>query len=473
MKRKFNASLITASLFAGVVLLPFQNLGFAEGTVSRETESRDTVAQGIESQVDEYIGAHMRGGNFSGSILVARNGQVLMSKAYGMANYEHDVPNTPHTKFEIGSMSKPFTAMAITILQEKGLLGFDDPLSKFIPDFPDGEKITIHHLLTHTSGVPVLSGIPDFKNLLRIKKPLEETIKKLKMMPMVFTPGEDYQYSNSGYILLGYIIEKVSGESYGDFLEENIFNPLDMKNTGYDDPVTVVKHRAEGYTPGSKNGLSNADYEDLTSIRGAGSLYSTAEDLYRWDRALYTEKLVNKSTLEKMFTPPIERHYGYGWVVSKRFDRKMIWHDGSTLGFQTYIARFVDDNICLIIMSNFLHTPMPKIRKDLAAIVFGEEYELPELRKIAEVDPALYKSYVGKYALENEDVITVLTENDRLFAETLAFPSRFEIFPESDTRFFLKIREGVAMTFVKNEKGEVGEFILHWGDSDIPGKRIE
>jgi CubicO group peptidase (beta-lactamase class C family) len=458
VKQKFNTLLLIVSLFAGLVSLTFHNLCFA---------------QNIESQVDAYIGAHMRCDYFSGNVLIARDDQVLINKSYGMANYEHDVPNAPHTKFQIGSMSKPFTAMAIMILQETGLLSVNDPLSKFIPDFPDGDKITIHHLLTHTSGVPALASIPDFEKTIKIKTPLKDTIEKLKKMPMLFVSGDEYQYSNSGYLLLGDIIEKTSGKSYGEFLKENIFDPLDMKNTGLDDPITIVKHRAEGYTPDGGNKLRNADYEDLTSIRGPASLYSTVEDLYRWDRALYTEKLVKKSALKGIFTPPTDRHYGYGWVISKQFDHKMIWHDGSTLGFQTYMCRFVDDNACLIILSNFANAPMAKIRKDLAAILFGEEYELPEIREIARVDPAIYDTYVGKYELENEDVITVIKENDRLFAETLSFPTRFEIFPESETKFFLKIREGVAMTFVKDGNGEVKEFILHWGEIDVPGRRIE
>jgi len=456
LKQNHNVHLITVFLIT--VLVSYQNHVFS---------------QDIQSRVDEYIGAYMKMGNFSGSVLIAKDDRVLVNKAYGMADYEHEILITRHTKFQIGSMAKQFTAMAIMILQERGMLSVNDPLSKYISHFPNGERITIHHLLTHTSGVPALEDIPDFKKITKIKTPLEETIETLKKKEILFAPGEEYQYSNSGYMLLGYIIEKASGGSYGNFLKDNIFDPLDMKDSGFDDPITLVKHRADGYAPNGRDGLANADYFDLTSIRGAGTLYSTVEDLHKWDRSLYTEKLINKRSMETIFTPPPKRHYGYGWVISKRFDHKMIWHDGNSSGFQAYIARFVDDDACLIVLSNFIHTPMVKIRKDLAAILFGEKFDLPESYKIAEVDPIIYDAYIGKYALVNGDTITVTKENERLFIETLAMPMRIEIFPESETKFFVKIRENTGMTFIKDENGEVKDFVLHFSGSDIRGKKVE
>lgn len=431
-------------------------------------------ANDLVPEIDKYISAHVELGNFSGSVLIAKNGEILFEKSYGLANYEFDVPNTTQTRFEIGSMAKPFTAMGIMMLQKQGLLKVSEPLTKFIPDYPSGEKITVHHLLTHTSGLPDLMSIPNIRELTKSKTPLETTIEKLKKQPMAFSPGTEYRYCNAGYVILGYVIEQVSGQSYGDFLRENIFEPLKMNNTGFNDPRTVVKNRAVGYTATQGEGnLANAEYEDLSSVRGSAGLYSTVEDLYRWDRALYTEQLVNEQTLDQIFTPSEGRRYGYGWVISQRFDHKMIWHDGTTTGFQSYIARFVDDDACLIVLSNFVHTPMPTIRKDLAAILFGEAYELPVAQEIAAVDPAIYDAYVGQYHLENEDTITITKDGEHLFGESLAAPTKFELFPKSDTEFFVKMKEGVGFTFRKNEKGTVEQLILHWGSHDIPGRKIE
>lgn len=436
--------------------------------------SGDSIrAQDIASMMDEYLQAHVQQGNFSGTVMVAKNGVVAFSKSYGMANYEYDVPNTPQTKFQIGSMTKSFTAMAIMILAERGLLSYDDALAKYMPDFPGGNDITIHHLLTHTSGIPRLEDIPDYKTLMVKNIPLEEIIRKLYDLPAEFAPGDDYSYSNSGYMILALIIETVSPQPYGAFLKAHIFDPLGMNNTVLADYRALIKNRAAGYTSAGNDGPENADYENLFNFRGPGGIYSTAEDLYRWDRALYTDKLLDRRSLEKAFTVPEGRRYGYGWVISERFGHTMIWHDGTSLGFQSYMARFPDDDACIIILSNFVGAPMSSIRKDLAAILFGEPYELPKASSPISVDPALYGLYAGKYKLENDDLITITRENDRLYGEALSAPMKFELFPVSQDHFSVKIREGVGFTFQKDHTGQYNLIVLHWGSKDIPGQRIE
>jgi len=244
----------------------------------------------------------MKLGNFSGSVLIAKGDEVLVRKGYGLANIEIDVPNTPKTKFRLGSVTKQFTAMAILQLQEDELLSVNDPLSKFIPDYPEGDKITIHHLLTHTSGIPNLTDFPELEKIKKIKTPIEEIIKIFKNEQLEFAPGEKHQYSNSGYTLLGYIIEKASGKTYEEYLKENIFIPLNMKDSGYDHYNTVLLNRASGYSPG-KDGIVNAKYIDMSIPFGGGCLYSTVGDMYLWDRALYTDKLLSESSLNEMFTP--------------------------------------------------------------------------------------------------------------------------------------------------------------------------
>lgn len=427
------------------------------------------VAQDIESKVDEYIEAHIKMGNFNGSILIAKGEKVLVCKGYGMANIEHDVLNTPKTKFRLGSVTKQFTAMAIMQLQEKGLLSVNDPLTKFIPDYPNGDKITIHHLLTHTSGIPNITDLPDLQKIKTIRSNVEKTIELFKKRPLEFTPGERYKYSNSGYVLLGYIVEKVSGKSYEDYLKENIFAPLNMRNSGYDHHSTIIKDRAAGYSPG-ENGLLNAEYIDMSIPHGGGALYSTVEDMHRWDRALYTEKLVKKISLNKMFTP-FKNNYGYGWRIAKEFNRKCIRHAGGIEGFKTQISRYIEDNACIIVLSNFVHARVKDISRDLAAILFGEKYEIPSERKIGKVDPGIYNAIVGIYEFEPDNILNITKDNNRLFVAPPGQP-KLEIFPESDTKFFLKALDA-EITFIKNEKGEVTKLIFHIGGKDMPAKKIK
>ena len=427
------------------------------------------TAQDIETKVDEYINAHMKLGNFSGSVLIAKGDEVLVRKGYGLANIEIQASNTPETKFRLGSVTKQFTAMAIMLLQEDGLLSINDPLSKFIPDYPDGDKITIRNLLTHTSGIPNLTDFPELEKIKKIKTSVEEVIEIFKNEPLKFTPGEKYQYSNSGYTLLGYIIEKVSGKTYEKFLNENIFIPLNMEDSGYDHYNTVLLNRASGYSPG-KDGVVNAKYIDMSIPFGGGCLYSTVEDMYLWDRALYTNKLLNESSLNEMFTP-FKDDYGYGWYISDILNRKCIRHSGGIEGFTANISRYVNDDVCIVVLSNFENAPINDISKGLAAILFEEEYELPGERDIVTLDPDIYKSYVGTYEFGPDNLLNITIDNDRLFIAPPGQPE-VEIFPESETTFFVKAFDA-EITFIKNEKGEVTELIFHAGGNDIPAKKIK
>ncbi len=350
---------------AGIVFVISLFLLFPALNTARDTQT-------LQSKVDEYINRKME--KFSGSILIARKGKVLVSKGYGMANFEHDIPNTPQTKFRIGSVTKQFTATAIMQLQEKGLLNVDDPLKKYIEDYPNGEKITLHHLLTHTSGIVNVSSIPEHRMNLMFPTPVEKTILLFKDKPLEFPPGEKFKYCNSGYHLLGYIIEKVTGKSYEEFLEENIFQPLNMMNSGFDRNRTILKNRASGYAHDDNNVLINAPYINAPVTFSAGGLYSTVEDMYIWDRALYTEKILKKSSFDKMFTP-FKGNYGYGWRIDKILNHECIHHAGGHYGFQANIARYVDDDVCVIILSNMVPIRTRILLKDLTALVFGEKDE--------------------------------------------------------------------------------------------------
>ena len=272
-----------------LTLLLFVNSAFAQTDVQKAAK--------IDSILQIYTQKNM----FCGSVMVSKKGKMLLNKGYGMANYNYDVPNSNLTKFKLASVSKQFTAMLIMILEERGKLSTDDKLSKYIPDYPQGDKVTIHNLLTHTSGIPDFTRLPIFDSIMTQQFTLEQEIKLFKDKKFDFEPGTKYQYSNSGYLLLTYIIEKASGKSYGDFVQESIFVPLGMKNSGLYDNKEVLKNVACGYT--SNDGkLENVQYIDMSIPAGAGALYSTIDDMFLWDQSWYTEKLVKSKHGKNAYT---------------------------------------------------------------------------------------------------------------------------------------------------------------------------
>jgi len=335
-------------------------------------------AQKIADKVDEYMNAAVKNDQFSGSVLVAKDGSPFVSKGYGMANYELNVPNTPKTVFRIASLTKQFTAMAIVQLQERGKLNVGDSICRYLEDCPSAwQPVTIRHLLTHTSGIKNYSSLPDWDDRIsRLPYTRTEFVKVFRDIPLQFSPGEKFAYSNSGYYLLGLIIERVSGKRYQEFLRENIFGPLAMKNSGYADPPTLIPNRATGYYWAS-NSFVNAPLLNLKLSFAGGGIYSTTEDMLLWDKALYTEKLVSRKSLEEIFTPFLGG-YAYGWRIVKMHGRTMAGHSGSFDGFSTFIARFPSERTTIIVLSNSDRTSAAKVSKDIAAIVFGDSYELPK-----------------------------------------------------------------------------------------------
>src|SRR5437762_9724935 len=242
-------------------------------------------------KLDKLISAYSENGQFNGSVLVAEKGIIIYKKGFGLANVEWNIPNQPDTKFRLSSVNKQFTAMLILQLVAKNKLKLDVPISTYLPDYPkkNGDILTIHHLLTHTSGIPSYTDFPFFRDMMRDAYSPEEIVNLFADSALEFTPGEKFEYSNSGYILLGYIIEKITGKSYEQELQSKIFTPLKMNNTGYDHNSTVIKNRASGYNRIGTT-FQNANYIDMSVPFSAGGIYSTVEDLYLWDQALYTEK---------------------------------------------------------------------------------------------------------------------------------------------------------------------------------------
>jgi CubicO group peptidase (beta-lactamase class C family) len=335
------------------------------------------VTNTLAARIDQY----MQGlAGWGGTILVAQKGEVLISQGYGLADRENDVPNTSQTKFAIGSMTKAFTAMAIMMLQERGQLTVQDPICKYISDCPTAWKpITIHQLLTHTSGIHDYGDavLPVQKNITPCQEfTLEEAMAIAEALPQDFAPGTQYSYSNTGYYLLGAVIEKVSGESYETFIQQNIFQPLGMSETGYDRFITIVKNRASGYSIDQNGDIVNALRGDVSQEYAAGGLYSTVGDLYKWDQALYTDRLVSKETLATIFTSmvtiPDIGGYGYGWAISQQSGHRVIWHNGLVSGFVSQINRYPDDQVTIIVLTNMDTEKPNEITNALADMVLVE-----------------------------------------------------------------------------------------------------
>jgi CubicO group peptidase (beta-lactamase class C family) len=455
--------LICAYVFSLSVFIT-SNFGQADSQAFAKNE------KGLETQINAYVKPYLDVGGFNGSVLIAKKGKVLLSKGYGMANYELGVPNTAQSKFHIASVSKTFTAAAVMLLEERGLLKVSDSLTKFIPDYPNGDKITVHHLLTNTSGIANINDFPEYDAWSKFSHTPKDLIRKFKNKPLDFNPGErGYTESNSNYNLLAFIIEKLSGKSYGEFLEENIFAPLNMKDSGHDNrPEAVLKNRASGYVPTGVSEIKNAPFLDWSIKTGNGSIYSTVEDLYKWDRSLYTEKILKKATIEKTFRE------GYGWFDSKRFNRRAIRMNGRSPGFQSEIQRYVDDDICVIVLGNNYAPTASLVAGGLAAIMLGEKYEIPKLAKPIKLDPKIFDAYVGRYQFGSDffvpgGIYTLEKRDDQLFLTTVGLNDILT--PQSETEFFDRAFWAMII-FVKNAKGEVTSLIWRYGGRDYKANKL-
>jgi CubicO group peptidase (beta-lactamase class C family) len=312
-----------------------------------------------QQEIDRLVTKYHQLRQFNGSVLVADEKGVILKKGYGSANFEWQVPNTPDTKFRIGSITKQFTSMIIMQLVAEGKLKLEDKLTTHLPDYREdtGDRITISQLLNHTSGIPSYTSLPAFfQNESRNPYKVSDFVKKFCSGDLEFEPGTQWAYNNSGYFLLGAIIEKLTGQTYAQALQQRILDPVGMKNTGYDVSATVLPKRASGYESGL-GGLVNASYLDMTIPYAAGSLYSTVEDLYLWDRALYLDKLLPAPLKQQMFTPGMEQ-YAHGWFVEpfKLNDDKTevatIGHGGGINGFSTLFIRAPERKEVVVLFDN-------------------------------------------------------------------------------------------------------------------------
>ncbi len=522
----------------------------------------------LPADYDKVLSEQFKPGETGCAVLVARDGQVIYRKAFGMADLELNVPMRPEMVFRIGSITKQFTAIAILQLMEQGKLSLQDQITKYIPDYPmHGHSITIEHLLTHTSGIKSYTNVPEFESMVRTDMTPEEVIEKIKPLPMEFAPGTKWNYNNSGYFLLGYIIEKVSGLKYAEYLQENFFVPLGMTSTLYGDDTRIVMNRASGYQPGG-NGTVNADYMSMTIPYSAGSIMSTVDDLYKWNRALLGHKLVKKETLDKAWTgyrlaDGEDTHYGYGWFMSEIQGSPTIEHGGGINGYlsasiylpreDVFVALFSNNNAkapefsAIRLAALAIGKPVPAteiviseealkeydgiyvnekgtemtilladgklsivrpggsrrkmmpVEKDRfilenslmfatfsrddsgkvisvktddrgEAVKWTRTDKKTEVKKEKFLPEELLDKYVGEYQIQPGFIIAFTREGNRLFTQATG-QGKFEIFAETETKFFLKVVDA-QVEFVADPDGKVNKMILYQGGQTIEGKRV-
>lgn len=434
-----------------------------------------TVGELFGQSVAERMGTYLQlltdDERFNGSVLVARGDQVLFSQGYGAAAIEYGIPITPATKFRIGSITKQFTAMAVMQLVEQGEIDLEASIVEYLPDYPEnpGKKVTIHHLLNHSSGIPSYTGMAEImKHRGSLEEAPEDFIKNFWEKELEFEPGSTFKYNNSGYYLLGMIIEQVSKIPYDEYVKKNIFEPLGMKNSGYEHYRDVIPNLAEGYA-------AVGDYPEkaghiVTDIAGAaGALYSTTEDLLIWHRALLAKKMISEAGYEKMFTPYL-KEYGYGWGIEERFGQTVYAHSGGIDGFRSMGILLPEEKLSVIVLANLESTNSVGVAQDLAKMYLGEEVEMPEEQKAVEVATDILDKYVGTYNLFPGFDLKI----ERKGGQLMIHPTNQDvspIFPESETVFFSRM-VNAKLEFVADEDGIVNKVILHQNGSH-PGKRVK
>jgi CubicO group peptidase (beta-lactamase class C family) len=409
------------------------------------------------------------------AVIAVKDGKTVFRKAYGMANLELGVPLSPDSVFRLGSITKQFTAVSILMLAEEGKLALDDPITKFLPDYPtQGHTITVEHLLTHSSGIQSYTDMPGWMaSKVAQDLTLTELIDGFKKEPMQFAPGERYRYNNSGFVLLGAIVEKASGLSYAEFLKQRIFAPLGMKSSSYGDNGPLLAKRASGYTLANDQ-PANARYLSMTQPHAAGAIVSSVDDLALWDAALYEGKPVKAAWLEKAWTPyklkdGKDTGYGYGWAIGKLRGRRVIEHGGGIFGFVTHALRIPEGRVYVAVLGNL---DRPKVgpnylAKKIAAHVLGDPF--PERTPVA-LDAMRLERYAGVYEVNKDNRRTVSVEGGRLFTQRGGGP-RAEAKPYSETEFFYE-SSLTTLRFVVGADGRATEMLVHPDGADEPERAL-
>jgi CubicO group peptidase (beta-lactamase class C family) len=435
----------------------------------------------LTAEFDRIISSEFKAQEPGGVVLVTRRGAVIYKKAFGMANLELDVPMKEEMVFNIASITKQFTAVAVLQLAEQGKLSVQDEITKYLPDYPvNGQKITVENLLTHTAGIPgpareAMSSLQGRKNIVG----LQEIIATFRNRPLDFAPGTKWSYSNDGYILLGAIIEKVSGVSYAAYLEKNIFKPAGMTRTLFGDDQLLIKNRAASYVYSrAESKFLNALNDKVETAYSAGAIQSTAEDLFRWNQALNSHRLITKASLEKARTEyklPDGKgtNYGYGWFIGNIQGSPLVEHGGNMGGFMCHAIYLPREDVFVVVLYNFRAARLPEfLAGDLAALTIGKPFDIREIS----LDENLLKTYVGVYEEGGvERLITV--EHSKLYYQRVG-ANRLSMKPYAKDKFFFEntalvgefkrdANDKIISLEVSNKRG-ISSSVLRRTDKPLP-----
>ncbi len=442
-------------MLLAAIIPPVMCLGSAAGAAAEQPEA---------GAIDQLLGGVFKPGAPGAAAIVTRHGQTLFRKGYGMADLELQVPIEPDMVFRLGSVTKQFTAVSILMLEEQGKLSVSDPITKFLPDYPtQGRTITVEHLLTHTSGIRSYTEMPEWLPQWRKDFTLSELIDFFKNQPMDFAPDEKWLYDNSGYILLGAIIEKASGLSYEDFVRTRIFEPLGMKHSCYDHTERIIPKRVKGYQH-TASGFENAPYLSMTQPYAAGSLASSVDDLVLWDNALWSNKLIKAESLARAHKIHVLKNgratgYGYGWAIGTYEGHRTVEHGGGINGFATYALSLPDDGVYVAILTNGSAGPdvsPERLAVQMAGIAIGKPVVEPKpiTMKTKQLD-----RYTGVYAISDREQRFITREGSQLYSQRSG-GTRYAIKPISETEFFFP-GSLTRLVFVQDSSGKILRSELH------------
>jgi CubicO group peptidase (beta-lactamase class C family) len=438
----------------------------------------------VKARLDQVVSAYTPNNAFMGTVLVADGDRILLNKGYGSANLEWGIPNAPDVKFRLGSLTKQFTAALTLLMQEEGKLKIDDQVSKYLSDAPKTwEKITLANLLGHTSGIPDLTETSGFDEWQMIPHSPEEELALFRDKPLDFGPGSKFEYSSSNFLLLGLVLERVSGRKYVDLLHERILDPLEMKATGLDAEGLVLPKRAEGYQAG-KGGLSASSGPSMTVPWAAGSMYSTTGDLLKWEHGLFGGKVLSANSL-KLMTTPGEGNYGLGLLVMEKDRMRVIEHGGAIPGFTSWLSYVPERGIAVVVLGNTFDMTTPVIMADqLRDVALDRPVTLPRERKPVSTTKEALAKFIGVYDTSPAYSVTISMAGVGLTAQGTHQPPvdiaylgekdghpRFYAPVLNDPRSLLPELTNAEIEFVPDSNGSIVSLILHAGGQSIPAKR--
>jgi CubicO group peptidase (beta-lactamase class C family) len=415
----------------------------------------------LTKKLDELMTIYADNNLFNGSVLIEKDGKILLNKGYGYSDVSKKTMNTTDSKYQIYSITKSITATLILKLSEENKLSLKDKLSKFYPSFPMGNSITIENLLTHTSGIYNYNN--DFSMPVDSEKSMLNFLQK---EPLDFLPGTDWNYSNTGYFLLGFIVKKVTGLSYETAVKKYIFEPLKMTNSGFNYKALADNKKTTGYTILYNDTSNVAPLYDENELFSAGGIYSTTGDLNKFHQAMQTNRIINKDLTSKAYTP-FKNNYGYGWFIDSISGKKIVSHSGGASGFRSNLIRVPEDNICIILLCNSENSDVTATKKKLLSILFNQPYKLPPRINISRDE---VKEMQGTYSVAPSFAIYVSAKNGRLTARP-TMQSETLLLPEKENIFYIDAIDGY-IEFKKSNKGFYDTLVLTQNGESYTGVRI-